>query len=194
EVGQVVRGVVDVVGGLAARGGAEQLVGGAVPAALDVVDLDAGAGRVPLLHQLLVGVDGLLLPGQRLEPEPDRAVRVAPVVAASGAAGEQQGQYGDGGGRPPDRRAHQFFTAPAVIPPVIRRWMKAKRTREGRVARKAAAARGPRSATPSAPRKWVRTTGKVCFSGVLSRTSAKKNSFHAVMNANSAVATMPGAS
>ena len=80
------------------------------------------------------------------------------------------------------------------MPPVIRRWMSAKTTSEGSVARNAAAASGPRSATPSAPMKWVRTTGRVCFSGVFRSTSAKKNSFHAVMNANSAVATMPGAS
>ena len=114
-----------------------------------------------------------------------------PVQAAAAAVSEQRHAR--------RRRAvwvvpHQLFTAPASIPPVIRCWMTAKTTSEGRVARNAAAASGPRSATPSAPRKWVRTTGRVCFSGVLSRTSAKKNSFHAVMNANSAVATMPGAS
>jgi hypothetical protein len=47
---------------------------------------------------------------------------------------------------------------------------------------------------PSTPTKRARVTGRVARSGLLRSTRAKKNSFQAEMNANSAVATMPGAS
>ena len=95
--------------------------------------LDVGMGGVPLRHQRLVGLDGLLLPGQGLEAEGDRVAvgaaavpaqppssAVAPVVAAAVAAVATK-----------SRRAHQPFTAPASMPPVTRRWMIAKKTRRG---------------------------------------------------------------
>lgn len=44
------------------------------------------------------------------------------------------------------------------------------------------------------PTNRARATGRVASSGVLTSTSAKKNSFQAEMKENSAVATMPGAS
>src|SRR5438128_1088291 len=72
--------------------------------------------------------------------------------------------------------------------------MTVKNTRLGRVATSEAAASGPRRTTPSLPMKRASVNGSVKCSWFCSTTSAKKNSFHAEMNAKSAATTIPGAS
>src|SRR5690606_4614803 len=110
-------------------------------------------------------------------------------VVLAGAARERGGARGGQGGGQEGAAAHQPFTAPDIMPLTSRRCSREKNNRLGSVASRAAAAMGPRSTAPSAPRKWVRITDIVCFSGDLSRTRAKKNSFHAVTKENIRVAT-----
>jgi hypothetical protein len=91
--------------------GGEELVVGALPTPLHVLDPDVGVGGVPLLHQFPVGRDGLFLPGQGLEAEGDRTVVVR---AASRRASREEQQHHHQG---QESRPHQLFTAPASMPP-----------------------------------------------------------------------------
>ena len=84
------------------------------------------------------------------------------------------------------------MTAPLKRPEVNRRCKKAKNTRLGTVANTDAAASGPNWTWPSAPTKRASTSGSVLSSGSCNRTRAKKNSFHAEMKVNIAVAISPG--
>jgi hypothetical protein len=77
---------VDDVGRVAAFEGGDELVVDVVPAALDVGDLDVRVGLVPLLDQLLVGRDRLLLPGEAEEVELDGLVRGGGGPAGPAAA------------------------------------------------------------------------------------------------------------
>ena len=74
------------------------------------------------------------------------------------------------------------------------RWMIGEEERLGRVASRAAAASGPNLTTPSIPTYCASLSGSVVRSGLSRITSAKKNSFQAVMNAKSVVTTIPGMS
>ena len=73
------------------------------------------------------------------------------------------------------------------------RWKIMKRTRLGMVASSALAASGPSRTMPSIPTNCASRSGSVVRSGLWRMTSARKNSFQAVMNANRVVTTIPGA-
>ena len=66
-----------------------------------------------------------------------------------------------------------------------------KSRRLGNVASRAAAASGPNLTTPSMPTYCASRSGSVGRSGLSRMTSAKKNSFHAVMKAKRVVTTIP---
>ncbi|MCK7518781.1 MAG: hypothetical protein MZV64_14180 [Ignavibacteriales bacterium] len=86
------------------------------------------------------------------------------------------------------------FKAPETKPVVNHLRIKMNNIIDGIVAITLAAASGPVLACPSIPVYRANSTCRVASAGLFIRTKAKKNSFHAEMNANSAEAPMAGKS